>query len=101
MEQAEKELAACFNNCPARHLANRRLVLTYLVPVRLILHQNRPSPQRRAAIPTEALLTKSVHPSAPCPPLRWLTAAGGRVQVQAEGAGEARGGLQDWQRRHV
>ena len=55
-EEAEKDLAFAFNNCPAAYASNRRLILSYLVPVRLLLHQNRPSPTRRAALPSAALL---------------------------------------------
>mmetsp|Transcript_8543 Transcript_8543/g.20175 ORF Transcript_8543/g.20175 Transcript_8543/m.20175 type:complete len:405 (+) Transcript_8543:142-1356(+) len=58
MEQAEQDLAFSFNNTPSRHIHNRHVILGYLVPVRLILHQSRPSPTRKAAIPTPALLRK-------------------------------------------
>lgn len=57
-EEAEKDLTFSFNNCPQSHVSNRRLLLSYLVPVRLLLHQQRPSPTRRAALPSPALLAK-------------------------------------------
>ena len=57
-EEAEKDLTFAFNNTPQSNTTNRRLILSYLVPVRLLLHQNRPSPTRRAALPSAALLQK-------------------------------------------
>eukprot|EP00290_Baffinella_frigidus_P012367 CAMPEP_0180162356 /NCGR_PEP_ID=MMETSP0986-20121125/29173_1 /TAXON_ID=697907 /ORGANISM="non described non described, Strain CCMP2293" /LENGTH=404 /DNA_ID=CAMNT_0022112821 /DNA_START=62 /DNA_END=1276 /DNA_ORIENTATION=- len=57
-DQAEQDLSFAFNNCPQGHVANRRRILSYLVPVRLLLHQAKPSPTRRAALPTQALLER-------------------------------------------
>jgi hypothetical protein len=57
-EEAEKDLTFSFNNTPQSNTTNRRLILSYLVPVRLLLHQSRPSPTRRAALPSPSLLQK-------------------------------------------
>ena len=39
--QAETELTFALNNTPAGHVSNRRRILVYLIPIRLILHQVR------------------------------------------------------------
>mmetsp|Transcript_34614 Transcript_34614/g.81117 ORF Transcript_34614/g.81117 Transcript_34614/m.81117 type:complete len:407 (+) Transcript_34614:15-1235(+) len=57
-DKAEADLSFAFNNTPPAHAHNRRVVLCYLIPVRLLLYQNKPSPTRRAAIPTQELLEK-------------------------------------------
>mmetsp|Transcript_36003 Transcript_36003/g.88595 ORF Transcript_36003/g.88595 Transcript_36003/m.88595 type:complete len:404 (+) Transcript_36003:126-1337(+) len=57
-EQAEQDLSFAFNNIPVQHVHNRRIVLMYLIPVRMLLYQSKPSATRRAALPTEALLTR-------------------------------------------
>ena len=37
--QAELELSSALSNTPGGHVSNRRRILVYLIPIRLVLHQ--------------------------------------------------------------
>lgn len=57
-DKAEAELSFAFYNTPPAHSHNRRVILCCLIPVRLMLYQNKPSQTRQAATPSDELLTK-------------------------------------------